>query len=225
MKRVPLMWRPRAPDDLVSMEGMMADRFVPDPAVEEWLRFMYVNEPGDIGKPTPLHNPDHAHLRQARLGVLWTNCENRRRARRIVGQAEMPSRSGGGTVGVWQRARMHQQLGEWFGCTPDFLITLDAVACSSLEDASFCALIDHELYHCAQQLDEFGQPKFDKVTGKPLWSLKGHDVEEFVGVVRRFGIEAAGRAATDLVIAAAGKPEVGPARVAQACGTCLRVAA
>jgi hypothetical protein len=51
--------------------------------------------------------------------------------------------------------------------------------------------------------------------------MRGHDVEEFVDVVRRFGIQAAGEAATDMVIAAAQKPEIAEARLAQACGTCM----
>jgi len=40
--------------------------------------------------------------------------------------------------------------------------------------------------------DAFGAPKFKKSTGLPSFTLRGHDVEEFVGVVRRYGAAAAG---------------------------------
>lgn len=213
------LWRPRPPDDLVTITNLaLPDRFVPAPELWDWIGAAYLDEAG------ALHNPEHAHLKQAQIACLWTTAENKRRLRRIVGEAEMPERYAG-KLSRWVRARVEQQLVEWFGLLPDFLLTFDAVHCAEVEDASFCALVDHELYHCAQQRDEFGGAKFNKATGAPLWTLRGHDVEEFVGVVRRFGVEAAGEAATDLVIAAAGKPEIGVARVAQACGTCLRAVA
>ena len=122
----------------------------------------------------------------------------------------------------WQKARAVQQIHEWFGDLPDFLLTFDALYAAQVDDSSFCALVDHELYHCAQAEDEFGMPKFNSSTGEPVWAMRGHDVEEFVGVVRRFGIEAAGDVATDLVIAASREPEVAPARLSQACGTCTK---
>jgi hypothetical protein len=38
-----------------------------------------------------------------------------------------------------------------------------------------------------QKEDQYGMPAFDKVTGEPKWDLAGHDVEEFVKVVARYG--------------------------------------
>lgn len=211
--------RPRPPEHLTSLDALIAAGvFVPAPELADWIAAAYLDEKG------ALFNAEHVHLRQARIGVLWTNVLNSRRQRRIVGQAEIPAR-GGGTLGVWARARIEQQVREWFGELPDFMLTFDAVHAANADDASFCALVDHELYHCAQQQDDFGAPKFNKDTGKPLWTMRGHDVEEFVGVVRRFGIEAAGDSATDLVIAAASPPEIAAGRIGAACGTCLRVAA
>ncbi|UIK01498.1 hypothetical protein LZK82_26610 (plasmid) [Rhizobium leguminosarum] len=32
----------------------------------------------------------------------------------------------------------------------------------SASDAQACALMEHELSHCAQELDDFGAPKFPK---------------------------------------------------------------
>lgn len=215
-----MLARPYPPDDLTSISGLPApDRFMPAPEVLDWIRGAYLGEGG------PLHNPEHSHLADARIGVLWTSAENTRQMRRVLGEAEMPARSLA-RLGKWQRARAEQQLRGWFdGEVPDFLITLDALYSAGCENAAFCALVDHELYHCAQATDRFGSPRFNTLTGEPIWAMRGHDVEEFIGVVRRFGIEAAGESATELVIAAARKPDVAPAKLAQACGTCLRLAA
>lgn len=125
-----------------------------------------------------------------------------------------------GRSGKWMRARGEQQLREWFDDVPDFVLTFDALYAGEADDASFCALVDHELFHRSPAKDEFDQPKFNKATGQAIWAIKGHDVEEFTAVVRRFGIQAAGEKATDFVIAASKKPEIAAAKVAQACGTC-----
>jgi hypothetical protein len=79
---------------------------------------------------------------------------------------------------------MEQQMHEWFGRIPKFIITLAADYCEQCNDLEFCALVEHELYHIAQATDDYGAPKFNKETGMPVLKLRGHDVEEFVGVVR-----------------------------------------
>jgi len=212
--------RPHPPAEMVdevvnALAETTGKAFLPAPDVEEWIRGAFLDESG------PLFDLDHVHLKQAHIGVLWTCVPNIRRGRLVAGQAEMPSQSNMGSK--WQRGRVEQQLVQWFGATPDFLITLDAVHAANMDDVSFCALIDHELRHCAQAIDQNGAPKFSRETGKPTFALRGHDVEEFIGTVRRFGI--ADNSVRALVDAAGRAPEIGRARIAQACGTCLRAAA
>ncbi|ASJ61546.1 hypothetical protein SMB554_20520 (plasmid) [Sinorhizobium meliloti] len=85
------------------------------------------------------------------------------------------------------------------------------------------ALVEHELNHAAQATDAFGAPKFSRSTGRPVFTIRGHDGEEFVGVVRRYGADAAGIRA--IVDAANRPPEIARAQIAHAGGTCqLRVA-
>lgn len=155
----------------------------------------------------------------AEIGVLWTNCTNSKNMRAVMGQAElMPPMA----MGRWQRARAIHQIEEWFGSVPDFLLTFFAPACVDMDDASFCALVEHELYHCAQARDVFGMPKFSK-EGRPIFAIRGHDVEEFVGVVARYG--AAASAVSALIEAGLGKPLIAQADIAGACGTCALKAA
>jgi hypothetical protein len=100
---------------------------------------------------------------------------------------------------------------------PDFLITIDIVA-GSFDDASFCALVEHELTIALRRRTRRASPKFHRESGEPMWGIRGHDVEEFVGVVARYGTEATGT--TDLVKAGANKALVAVATVSLACGTC-----
>lgn len=198
--------RPRAPGHLLET---LSDgpAFVPAPEVERWIFETFIDE------GAPLANPEHEHLRDARIGVLWTSAPNGKHGRAIVGQAELVS---GGSN--WSRGRAVQQITEWFGELPDFIITLFAPYADPANDATFCALVEHELSHCAQEKDAFGAPKFSK-TG-PVYCMRGHDVEEFIGVVRRYGADAAGVRA--LIDAAAEGPTIAAADIGFACGNCLR---
>ena len=113
---------------------------------------------------------------------------------------------------------------EWFGRVPTYLITLAADFCTTCSDTDFCALVEHELYHIAQQKDDFGQPMFTR-DGEPKLTIVGHDVEEFVGVARRYGVGDPDGALARLAAAARGTPAVSRAQIAGACGTCLLKAA
>lgn len=189
------------------------ETFEPAEGVWDWIKETFIIE------DAPLANEDHAHLMDADIGVLWTSCDNSRNMRMVIGQAEiMPPMA----MGKWQRARAVQQIDEWFDGVPDFLITIAASPAASMDDASFCALVEHELYHCAQSKDQYGMPKFTK-DGRPSFAIRGHDVEEFVGVVARYGVSASGVA--EMIEAANRRPLIGLADIAGACGTCLKAAA
>ncbi len=207
----PLSRRPCPPADL--LESPLGF-FRPALDLEAWARDTFIDERG------PLHNPTHAHLADARVAFLWATVEYRRQGRQILGQAQILPPSGS----PWSAGRSCQQIEEWFGGMPDFMITLDARACDNLDDPSFCALVEHELCHCGQARDQFGGPKFDR-EGRPAFAVLGHDIEEFTDIVRRYGAAAAGAEVVRFVQAASAPPEIGAAHVSIACGTCMRVAA
>jgi hypothetical protein len=182
-------------------------RFVPADALGDWARACF------IAGGSPLTNPDHAHLQQASIGWLWTNGIAENRGRRIAGEARMPRPAGS----RWSQMMAEAQLLDLFGDVPDFIITIDAELAAMASDDEFCALIEHEMYHCAQAVGVFGEPRFTR-EGRPVFTMRGHDVEQFVGVVARYGAGASGVAA--MVEAAGRGPRAQDGAVALACGTC-----
>ena len=186
-------------------------RYMPAPEVLKWARAEIFTEGGQ------LHNPDFAHLEYADVQFLWAPGSFNKQGRTVLGQCEEVTFR----CGPWQKGRQQQQMRDWFGAVPDYLITLDAVHCLTCSDVEFCALVEHELYHIGQELDEFGSPAFTK-DGMPKLCMRGHDVEEFVGVVRRYG---ASKDVQRMIDAAKGAPEVSKINIARACGTCLLKAA
>lgn len=175
--------------------------------LSDWVNENILSEEGY------LHNPDHVHLLEADIRFMWASSAFTKKGRTVLGQAEEVAMRAGG----WQKARMQQQMYEWFGEVPKYIITLAGDYCTECSDMDFCALIEHELYHIAQAVDDFGSPKFNK-EGQPVLTMRGHDVEEFVGVVRRYG---ASHDVQELVDAANLPAEVAHLNVARACGTCL----
>lgn len=206
------MERPLPDADM--FEPLAPAAFVPDDTAAQWLLDTFVAE------DATLLNEDHAHLRFAEIGLLWTNVANFRQQRRILATCELGEPRS--TQGKWAKVAQEIQIKGWFGTVPDFIIKIDAQYAVSCGDAEFCALVEHELYHAGQAKDEFGQPKFTKY-GRPVFAMRGHDIEQFVGVVRRYGAQASGVA--DLIEAAKGRPQVAEANIAQACGTCMLRAA
>lgn len=183
-------------------------RIIPATEIGEWVNQHILSEEGQI------HNPDHIHLLDADVAFMWASGAFEKKGRYVLGQCEQVMLRAGG----WQKARMEQQMHEWFGRIPKFIITLAADYCEQCSDLEFCALLEHELYHIAQATDDYGAPKFNKETGMPVLKLRGHDVEEFVGVVRRYG---ASKDVQEMVDAANRPAEVAHIDVARACGTCM----
>lgn len=183
-------------------------RLIPAPEIGEWVNSQILSADGY------LHNPDHGHLIDADLRFMWASSAFAKQGRTVLGQAESVMMR----VGGWQKARQEQQMHEWFGRIPKFIITLAADYCEQCNDLEFCALVEHELYHIAQATDDYGAPKFNKETGMPVLKLRRHDVEEFVGVVRRYG---ASKDVQEMVDVANRPAEVAHIDVARACGTCM----
>lgn len=199
------MSRPLPPAEILDPMG---PAFLPSPDLAEWVKDTFLDG------ASPLFNEEHVHLADAEIGYLWTSVPNARGGLAVIGQCEiMPP----AVMGKWARARATQQIGEWFGDMPDFVITLSAPYCAQASDLEFMALVEHELSHAGHERDEFGGLKFTR-EGRPKFGLRAHDVQEFVGVVRRYG--AVGVNVQAMVDAAREGPTIGHASIAAACGSC-----
>lgn len=204
--------RPKPPASLFEIE--QGDQFIAAPEVVEWAMATFVRE------GAPLWNPEHDHLEQASIGALWTNVSNSKNGKAIIGQCETGDPM---AMGKWAKAKAGIQVEQWFGSIPDFILTFDAGYAEQCSDIEWCALVEHELLHSAQDRDIYGAPKFSASTGRPVWCIRGHDVQEFTSIVRRYGADAAH--VREFVDAANGTPEIGQASIAHACGVCLSKAA
>ncbi|WP_238866471.1 putative metallopeptidase [Achromobacter xylosoxidans] len=192
------------------MQGDAMSLLCPAPELQAWTESAILAPSGFI------HNPDHSHLVDADLAFLWASSGFEKASRTVLGQAEQVMFRASG----WQKARQEQQMIEWFGRVPAFLITLAADYCATCSDAEFCALVEHELYHIGHAPDPYGAPAFDK-EGRPKLRIVGHDVEEFVGVVDRYGPSEDVRRLTS---AASIAPRIARLDIARACGCCMHAA-
>ena len=205
------MNRPMPPASIFDLEA--GEQFIPAPEIIEWSRASFIDE-GAI-----LENSEHAHLQNATIGALWTNVANSKNGRSIVGQCELGDPM---AMGKWAKAKARLQVEQWFGRIPDFILTFDASYAMQASDLEWCALVEHELLHAAQERDQFGAPKFSASTGRPVFGIRAHDVQEFTSIVRRYGSDAAH--VREFVDAAMAIPEIGNVQVSHACGVCAKAA-
>lgn len=187
--------------------------FAPAAELGAWVEAEILSPDGQ------LHNPDHRHLEEADIAYLWCVTGYETKGRRVLGMCEEITTRGN----KWAKWRAEDQLHEWFGRVPDFLITIAGDYAAACPDVEFCALIEHELYHVGH-LHAAGAPLFTR-EGKPRLGIRGHDVEEFVGVVERYGVGPADGALSRLVKAAQDGARVAPGRISAACGLCALRAA
>lgn len=191
-----------------------SDAYVPDLALEAWVRDVFIT--GDASPA--LVNRDHAHLAHARVAFLWTQSPNRVRRKAIAGRAHIGEPQGSD---AWAKGMKADHLTRLFGEVPDFYITLSSgfvhARLAEGDEAAVLALIDHELYHCAPDTRD-GVPLFTR-DGRPKWCIAPHDVEQFVGVTRRWGPQGAGERA--MYDAGERGPTLGQPKVAGLCANCL----
>lgn len=204
------MKRPYPPKSITDREELTSE-FLFEPAQEifDWLHTNILNP------DHKLYNPDHKHLVGHKgVAFLWAEHAFNKLERTVLGQAEIIQFQASG----WKKYRQEAQFIRWFGYLPEALITLDANYCSYCSDTEFMALIEHELYHLMHKIASNGVPCYRKYTGQAILKMRGHDIEEFFGVVSRYGGHAGIHKMARLVEQG---PLIGKASIAQACGTCL----
>lgn len=88
-------------------------RYLPAPEVLKWARAEILTDGGQ------LYNEDHAHMEYADVQFLWAPSSFQKQGRTVLGQCEEVTFRGG----PWQKGRQQQQMADWFGAVPDYLIT------------------------------------------------------------------------------------------------------
>ncbi len=189
--------------------------FVRDESLESFIRNEFAGRGGYFW------DAEHGHLSGARIGAIWSNAPCRIRGSVKAGTAEIPRTP----QPTWSSQQRYALLHQLFGVElPDFIITLSAPHAFTYDDREFFALLDHELCHCAIATDEFGAPRFSEQTGRPIWTIRPHDVEQFSGTVERWGMKATGT--EDIVRAGLRTPRFdwveGKSFSPAVCGTCGR---
>ncbi|CAM0560894.1 TPA: putative metallopeptidase [Acinetobacter baumannii] len=207
--------RPFPPTDFMDQaEEEEALRLIPAPDLKLWVVANFLTLGG------PLHNPDHDHIaemlhdNEGFLAFAWASSAYTRAKRMVLGQCEKVMFQQGG----WKKARQEQQMRDWFGFVPVYLITIDASFCEKANDSEFCALLEHELYHIGVERDKDGEIIYSDHTGLPKHYLAGHDVEEFIGVVKRWG---ANENVKRLIEVAKNPPFVSDLDISKCCGNCV----
>lgn len=113
----------------------------------------------------------HPHLASAKIAMAW--------------RFDMkPDADGRLVLGTAKKASdLDRELHQY-----DFVIVLNADMWNRAEFTQDMkvALVDHELCHCEVQKDENGEEKLD-TSGRPVWRMRGHDIEEFTEIVGRHG--------------------------------------
>ena len=104
---------------------------------------------------------NHPHLVEARIVYLFRSGKWETAEKVVLGKAKCTSED-------------TRFLAEY-----DFIIIINESAFWAATDEQQQALVDHELSHCDYSEDAKGNRK---------WRCAHHDVEEFVGVVRRHGL-------------------------------------
>lgn len=208
-------FRPFPPTELLDQaEQEEAIRLAPAPELKEWVVKNWLTVGGE------LHNPDHDHIAELLhdneqfLAFAWASSAAVAKKRMVLGQCEKVMFRAGG----WQKARQEQQMRDWFGFVPQYLITIDATYCEQANDRDFCRLIEHELYHIGVERDEDGEVIYSDHTGLPKHYLAGHDVEVFFGEIRQHGVDSSVQRLLDI---AKNAPFASETNIAACCGNCV----
>ena len=152
--------------------------------------YSVASDAAELGRELIAEFPDaFGHLESATVGYLFRDDEVRdHETAVVVASAHLFSQliSGGGT-------KYFGRLVKWaviqlLGFQPDFLILIDRNLWSGFDRTEKRFYLDHELEHCIQKKTEDDVPRFNQVTGEPVWGIKPHDQELFYGTMQRHGL-------------------------------------
>ena len=127
--------------------------------------------------------PEFAHLKEGEVGIFWIESLEAmtEKGRHVLGMVHEPKVQGKlNLLFCWMLRMIH-------GEDPDFIIRLDAMWWAAATPREREILVYHELSHIGHAEDKDGEPKYNEDTGRPVYCIVGHDIEEFSAVARRYG--------------------------------------
>jgi hypothetical protein len=129
---------------------------------------------------------EHLKVGEANFFVLFRQFELVKSKRLILGQMALPVAQGSmRDLFAWLLGKACESV------FPDFILTIERDWWTSATDLQRNALVFHELCHCGHDTDKEGMLKFTD-EGRPVYTIVGHDIEEFDAVVARYGAWNAG---------------------------------
>ena len=120
--------------------------------------------------------PEHQDLDAAHIEYVWRDQHAKEKGRAVLGKARKVSGLNGYLINGGDL----------------FVIEIAEDTWKQLDEKQRIALVDHELCHLRVDFDDDGEPKL---------SLRGHDLEEFAGIVERHGLWASDVAAFGSAVA------------------------
>lgn len=131
---------------------------------------------------------EHAHLADASIAYVFRDDELRRQGKVILAECILVER-------ILQSEKRWSRVVKWallqitkLEQLPDFLVLIDRNIWEGLDAESRVALIDHELSHAWFATEDDGETQKFHKDGSPWWAIRGHDIEEFCGVIQRRGL-------------------------------------
>jgi hypothetical protein len=135
-------------------------------------------DPRCIAADLVLNDPHHAHMQHADAVIFFVmRAEPKVKGGRMeLGSLRLPPNE---PLARWLLAR-------YCGGLPDFIMTLDLTWWRDASPQARVALVDHELTHAMIATNQHGEERFDE-TGRPIWAIQSHDLEEFNRIVAKYG--------------------------------------
>lgn len=127
--------------------------------------------------------PEFGHLKEGEVDICWIESVEGMtdKGRHVLGMVHEPKVQGKlSSMFSWMLRLVH-------GADPDFIIRIDAPWWAVATPMEREILVYHELSHIAHAEDKDGEPKYNDDTGRPVYCIVGHDIEEFSNVARRYG--------------------------------------
>ena len=152
--------------------------------------YSVAEEASRIGSTVIAEFPDvHGHLEAATIGYLFRDDEVRDKETKVVNaSAHLVSQLISGAGAKYFNRYLKWALQQQLGFLPTFLILIDRNGWKGGDFRWKKFLVDHELEHCIQKVNDDGFPRVNQVTGEPVWGIKPHDLEEFEGAIQRNGL-------------------------------------